>query len=153
MPGSPAQYSSASVSACNGGRPEAQTAPSTASTPGQPASAPPSLTSPPAAAASYKPPSKPCDLLDRPRLTAALGADAGDLIKPRVTDTDVIVFAACERLFGPATGRSVVSLQVQTLKTGTAQVYYDGLRPAQQKLTPIADVPQLGQGAYTYSYR
>jgi hypothetical protein len=86
-------------------------------------------------AGAYNPATAPCRLLDTGRLVAALGPDVGDLLTPRSDNIGPAVAAHCLHRYGPLSGRSLVSLDITTVKQGTAQAYYDGLRGAQQQQT------------------
>jgi len=92
-----------------------------------------------------------CSTLDHALLTRALGADVGNLGKPRFSDTRTSSLANCDRQYGPAGGRSLISLEVITSKVGSVQAFYEGMRGAQQKSTPITDVPGVGQQAAVYT--
>ncbi|UQU67372.1 hypothetical protein COUCH_14360 [Couchioplanes caeruleus] len=92
-----------------------------------------------------------CSTLDHARLTRALGADAGNLGKPRFSDTRISSLANCDRQYGPAGMRSLISLEVMTSKVGSVQAFYEGMRGAQQRSTAVADVPGVGQQAAVYT--
>ena len=92
-----------------------------------------------------------CSTLDHARLTRALGADAGNLGKPRFSDTKTSSLANCDHQYGPAGMRSLISLEVITSKEGSVQAFYEGMRGAQQKSTPVTDVPGVGQQAAVYT--
>lgn len=110
------------------------------------ASSPPSGT-----AARYLNKRDVCSTLDHALLTRALGADAGNLGKPRFSDTRTSSLANCDRQYGPAGMRSLISLEVITSKVGSVQAFYEGMRGAQQKSTPVTDVPGVGQQAAVYT--
>ncbi|MEV4708182.1 hypothetical protein [Actinoplanes sp. NPDC049316] len=92
-----------------------------------------------------------CSALDDTRLIRELGTDAGGLGQPRFSDTSTSSIATCNHQYGGAGMRSLVSLEVMTSKAGSAQAFYEGMRGAQQRATPVTDVPGLGQQAAVYT--
>jgi hypothetical protein len=101
---------------------------------------------------TYKSKQQGCDLLDLRALSAALGNDAGPLEHPHYEETAVAYFARCDRQYGPPGARSLVSIQIMVVKSGTAQFLYDGMRAGDAKATTISDTPGLAaQGAYTWT--
>ena len=92
-----------------------------------------------------------CSVLDHVRLAQALGVDAGNLGKPRFSDTRTSLLAHCDHQYGPAGMRSLISLEVMTSKEGSVKGFYEGMRGAQQKTTPVTDVPGVGQQAAVYT--
>jgi hypothetical protein len=101
---------------------------------------------------TYKSKQQGCDLLDLDQLTAALGNEAGSLTQPHYQETSVAYFARCDKQYGAPATRSLVSIQIMVVKSGSAQFFYDGLHTADAKTNTLSDVPGLAaQGAYAYT--
>jgi len=105
----------------------------------------------PGADRTYQPVRDACAPLDQRVLTGALGPDAGNFGTPRSDDNSFAVFARCQRQYGTAGSRRLVSVEIMTVKHGTAQPYYQGMRRAQQQTETLIDIPGLGSGAYRYT--
>ena len=129
-----------------------QRAPSTPSStpaPEAPQSAPPTLSR--QRGGDYVNTRDACNTLDGALFTSKLGVDAGNLVKPRFTDTSISSLAHCDREYGPAGLRTLVSLKIMISKIGPAKPFYEGTRANQQKSTPVTDVPGVGQHATIYT--
>lgn len=137
------------ISACHASPPRPPTSASSAGV-----TAPPSIVPSTSSTHTYTYRSKQqgCDLLDLDQLTAALGNDSGSLTQPHYQETSVAYFARCDKQYGPPATRSLVSIQIMVVKTGSAQFFYDGLHTADAKTNTLSDVPGLAaQGAYAYT--
>lgn len=132
-------------------------------TPRPSASAHPPSIAPPSTATSassthtytYRSTTKGCDLIQLDSLSAALGADAGNLANPHYEKTSVATFARCDRQYGAPGSRSLVDIQVMVGNPGTASAvaaFWNGMRTADAKDHTLATDPELAaQGAYGWT--